>query len=95
MLLKMSKRPFRDLFRRSIFICILAALWCPFGSLLVPFRSLLAPFGSLLVPFGSLLALFGSLLVPFSSLLAPFWCSHWMTAHNTFCTPRSRGTSVE
>ena len=44
-------RPFRDLFRRSIFRCILVALWVTFCSLLAPFGSLLAPFW---LPLGSL-----------------------------------------
>ena len=61
--------PFRDLFRRPIFWCILVAPWLTFGSLLVPVGSLLAPVGSLLAPAGSLLAPFGSLWLPFGSLL--------------------------
>ena len=61
---------FRDLFRNSIFRCILVAPWLtlgtlgpPSGSLLVPLGSLLASFGSLLVPFGSLWLTFGTRLV--------------------------------
>ena len=67
--------PFRDLFRRSTFGCILVPLWLTFGSLL-------APFGSLLPPFGSLLGHFGSPLAHFWSPLAHFWCPR---AH--FCSP--------
>ena len=55
-----------DLFRISIFIRILVALWLPFGTLWAPFWSLLAPVGSILVPVGTLWA-------PFWSLWAPFW----------------------
>ena len=73
---------FRDLFRRSIFWCILVAPWLTFGSLLAPIGSLLAPFGSLLAPVGSLLALFGSLLAHFWCPLAHFWCP---LLH--FCSP--------
>ena len=60
-------RPFRDLFRRSTFWCILVVLWLTFGSLLAPLGRLLASFGSLLVPFGSLLDHFWCPLVH-------FWC---------------------
>ena len=44
-------RPFRDLFRRSTFWCILGVRWLTFGSLWVPFGALLVSLGSLLVPF--------------------------------------------
>ena len=74
---------FRDLFRRSIFWCILVAPWLTFGSLLAPIGSLLAPVGSLLAPVGSLLAPFGSLLAHFWCPLAHFWCPF---LH--FCSPR-------
>ena len=62
----LREHPFGDLFRISIFICILVALWLPFGTLWAPFWPLLAPFGSILVPVGTLWA-------PFWSLWAPFW----------------------
>ena len=64
--------PFRDLFRRSIFRCILVALWLTFGSLLAPFGSLWLPFAPLWLPFGSLWHPLGDLLAPIGSLLAPF-----------------------
>ena len=71
-----AQRPFfhhfRDLFRRSIFGCILVALWLPFGSLLAPFGSLWLPFAPLWLPFGSLWHPLGDLLAPIGSLLAPF-----------------------
>ena len=73
---------FRDLFRRSIFRCILVALWLTLGSILAPFGSLLAPFWLPLAPFGSLLAPFGSLLAPFGSHFCSLWltfCSFWLT----------------
>ena len=57
---------------RSIFLCILVALWLPLGSLWAPFGYLLAPFASLLAPFGSRLAPSGSLLECFGSLLDLF-----------------------
>ena len=77
--------PFRDLFRRSIFRCILVALWLTLGSILAPFGSLLAPFW---LPFGSFLDpfwfsfdsvwLFCSILefigLPFISLLSLLIC---------------------
>ena len=64
--------PFRDLFRRSIFRCILITLWLTLGSILTPFGSLLAPFWLPWAPFGSLLAPFGSLWLTFLLPLAHF-----------------------
>ena len=45
-------RPFRYLFRRSTFWCILVILWLTFGSLWVAFDSLWDTFGTLSVSFG-------------------------------------------
>ena len=54
---------FRDLFRRSIFWCILVAHWLTFGSLLAPFGSLWAtlwhPLAHFWLHFGSLGLTFG------------------------------------
>ena len=51
--------------RPSIFVCILVALWLPFGTPLAPLGSLWASFGSLLAPFGLHWGGFGSILAPF------------------------------
>ena len=46
--------PFRNLFRNSIFRCILVSPWLTFGALGPPSGSLLYPLGSLLVNFWKL-----------------------------------------
>ena len=74
--------PFRDLFRRSIFRCILVTIWLTLGSILAPFGSLLAPFWLPLAPFGSLLAPFGSHFCSLWLTFCSFWltfCSFWLT----------------
>ena len=58
----------RDLFRNSIFRCILVAPWLTVGTLGPQSGSLLAPLGSPLAPFGSLLALFSFLWLTFGTL---------------------------
>ena len=63
--------PFGDLFRTSIFLCMLVALWLPFGSLWVAFGRFWLPFGSTLVAFGTLSAHFGTILAAFGSILDP------------------------
>ena len=79
--------PFRDLFRRSIFRCILVALWLPFGSLLPPFGSLLLPFGSLLAPSGTLWATLWLQLAHFWRPLAHFCCL-WRSIFSLLTPPR-------
>ena len=80
---------FRDLFRRSIFRCILVALWLTLGSILAPFGSLLAPFWLPLAPFGSLLAPFGSLWLTFLLPLAHFLLllAHFYSIFSLWASP--------
>ena len=78
--------PFRALFRRSTFWCILVALWLTFGFLLAPLGCLFAPSGSLLAPFGSLLSHFWCPLAHFSCPWAQF-CSPWRSISSLLGSP--------
>ena len=68
---------FRDLFRNSIFRCILVAPWLTLDTLGPPRGSLLVPLGSILVSFNSLLVPFGSVWVTFGTLFEEN--SKWLT----------------
>ena len=59
--------PFRDLFRASIFGCILVAIWHPLGSILAPFDTFWVNFGPSWHPLGSILVALGTILAPFST----------------------------
>ena len=79
---------FRDLFRRSIFLCILVALWLTLGSILAPFGSLLAPFWLPSAPFwltfGVPWLTFGALCFTFAHLGIHFLTSAVSCPHFSY-----------